>query len=65
MDLNNYPWRKSSHSGGTGGDCVELASLDGAIGIRDSKAPAGGHLAVSRHALAGLIRQIKFGELDI
>ncbi|MFI9812873.1 DUF397 domain-containing protein [Saccharothrix variisporea] len=32
-------WRKSSHSGGTGGDCVELAHTTTAILVRDSKAP--------------------------
>ena len=25
MDLRNTDWRKSSHSAGNGGDCVELA----------------------------------------
>jgi hypothetical protein len=32
-------WRKSSFSGGNGGDCVEVASTLGAL--RDSKNPAG------------------------
>jgi Domain of unknown function (DUF397) len=30
-------WRKSSYSGGNGGACVEVASQDGTILVRDSK----------------------------
>ncbi len=31
-------WRKSSYSGGTGGNCVEVAALsDGGRALRDSK----------------------------
>ncbi|RKS79819.1 uncharacterized protein DUF397 [Actinomadura pelletieri DSM 43383] len=32
-------WRKSSHSDETGGHCVEMAAIPGAIAIRDSKTP--------------------------
>ncbi|HEY8414914.1 MAG TPA: DUF397 domain-containing protein [Thermaerobacter sp.] len=59
MDLKSAVWRKSSHSGGNGGDCVELADLTPEVGIRDSKNPEAGHLTVSRQALAGLIGRIK------
>ncbi|MEV4254442.1 DUF397 domain-containing protein [Spirillospora sp. NPDC049652] len=56
-------WRKSSYSGGGtgggGGDCVELADLGGAVGVRDSKAPKDGHLSFGRESLAALIRQIR------
>ncbi|MGW5210234.1 DUF397 domain-containing protein [Streptomyces sp. NPDC004051] len=39
----NSQWRKSSYSGNTGGECVEVADgcLDGAVPVRDSKNPAG------------------------
>lgn len=48
-------WRKSSHSG-TGNDtCVELADLGRAVGIRDSKDPAGPVLRLTRDGLAGLL----------
>ena len=56
-------WRKSSHSDETGGHCVELAALPGAIGIRDSKAPHSGYLALTPQALATLITQAKRDEL--
>jgi hypothetical protein len=58
-------WRKSSRSTeGTTGDCVEVAGLCGAVGLRDSKSPLGGHHAVSRTAFARLVQQIKVGDLD-
>lgn len=28
LDLSSVQWRKSTRSGGQGGECVELASLD-------------------------------------
>lgn len=30
-------WRKSSYSGGTGGQCVEAGSTFGAVLVRDTK----------------------------
>ncbi|RKS79383.1 uncharacterized protein DUF397 [Actinomadura pelletieri DSM 43383] len=61
-------WRKSSKSGttgGTSGDCVELALLGGVISIRDSKNPRKGHLTVGRGALRDLVNEIKSGGLDL
>jgi hypothetical protein len=53
-------WRKSSHSGtGANSDCVEVAALADGIGLRDSKRPEGGHLALSRETFARLVVQIK------
>jgi uncharacterized protein DUF397 len=38
MDLTNAEWRKSSFSGGNGGNCVEVArNLPGVVAVRDSK----------------------------
>ncbi|MFF5259055.1 DUF397 domain-containing protein [Actinomadura viridis] len=34
-------WRKSSYSGHSGGDCVEVANLSLVIIVRDSKVPEG------------------------
>lgn len=58
-------WRKASRSNTQGGDCVELANLDGKVGIRDSKNPAQGHLTVGRETLRGLVGRIKAGELEL
>ncbi|MGK5496943.1 DUF397 domain-containing protein [Streptomyces sp. URMC 125] len=38
-------WRKSSYSGGDGGNCVEVAAGPGAVRVRDSKDREGGALA--------------------
>lgn len=51
-------WRKSSRSGEQG-QCVELADLGDVIGIRDSKAPAGPVLTISRRVLAVLAAEMK------
>ncbi|MFF6811931.1 DUF397 domain-containing protein, partial [Streptomyces sp. NPDC012403] len=41
-DLSSVIWRKSSHSNGTGGECVEVAdNLPGLAPVRDSKNPQG------------------------
>jgi len=46
-DSTPLRWVKSSYSGPTGGNCVEVASLgDGRVAIRDSWRPAGTALVV-------------------
>ena len=38
IDLSRAIWRKSSRSGGNGGQCVEVArNLPGIVAVRDSK----------------------------
>ncbi|MBC2867911.1 DUF397 domain-containing protein [Streptomyces mexicanus] len=41
--LRNAQWRKSSYSGNTGGDCLEVADNypAPAVPVRDSKNPCG------------------------
>jgi hypothetical protein len=41
--LRKVTWRKSSRSGPTGGNCVEMAALSfrGAVAVRDSRQPDG------------------------
>ncbi|WP_344240064.1 DUF397 domain-containing protein [Actinocorallia libanotica] len=38
------PWRKSSRSSNSGGQCVEVTVLSERIGVRDSKNPDATHL---------------------
>ncbi|MER6616744.1 DUF397 domain-containing protein [Streptomyces xantholiticus] len=39
--LGAAAWRKSSYSGDTGGQCVEVADLAPHVAVRDSKNPDG------------------------
>jgi Domain of unknown function (DUF397) len=48
-------WRKSRYSGNSGGNCVEVGSEPGIVGIRDSKNRSGGHLTVSPRAWTGFV----------
>jgi hypothetical protein len=60
-------WRKSSRSGTQvdESDCVEVASLTGAVGIRDSKNPEGANLSMTGSQFATLLRKLKRGDLDL
>ncbi|TDD89326.1 DUF397 domain-containing protein [Actinomadura darangshiensis] len=64
-DLLSAHWRKSSHSGGASGQCVEVAETAALIGVRDSKDPQAGHLTMDRAAFADLLVQVKGGALDL
>ncbi|MFF5637359.1 DUF397 domain-containing protein [Streptomyces sp. NPDC012825] len=54
-DTEALAWFKSSHSGGEGGDCVEIAAGAGAVHVRDSKDVARPALRVSHDAWAGFV----------
>ncbi|MFH8490642.1 DUF397 domain-containing protein [Streptomyces longisporoflavus] len=55
----NIAWQKSSFSGGQdSSDCVELASAEGAIRLRESDAPTQA-LSTTPESLAALIRHIQ------
>jgi uncharacterized protein DUF397 len=46
-DPKNARWRKSSYSGNTGGDCVEVADgCPGTVPVRDSKNATGPALII-------------------
>ncbi|WP_433473306.1 DUF397 domain-containing protein [Spirillospora sp. CA-142024] len=57
-DPSQTHWRKSTHSGANEGECVEIADLNGQVGIRDSKNPVGGHLALTRQSFAALLTHL-------
>ena len=63
-DLTSAPWRKSSHSGGDGGNCVEAAPgfLPGAVPVRDSKDPEGPALLFDADAFTAFVTAVKAGE---
>ena len=52
-------WRKSSYSGAQGGECVETASADGVVMVRDTKDRDGGALAFSTVAWTAFTASFK------
>ncbi|MGR4850786.1 DUF397 domain-containing protein [Streptomyces sp. LARHCF252] len=54
-------WFKSSHSGGEGNECVEIANLRNGVALRDSKVPDGSTLTVSTGAFAAFIAGVAKG----
>ncbi|ROO88749.1 uncharacterized protein DUF397 [Actinocorallia herbida] len=57
-------WRASSRSSGNG-ECVEVAEIPSAIGVRDSKNPRLPYLRVAAPAFRRLISQVKAGRHDL
>ncbi|MFB8245232.1 DUF397 domain-containing protein [Streptomyces sp. NPDC055952] len=57
-EFSEAHWRKSSYSGNTGGECVEVAELRSAIAVRDSKNPGGGVLGLSPEAYAAFVAHV-------
>jgi hypothetical protein len=58
-------WRKSSHSYVEENSCVEVAGMASGIGVRDSKAPQAGHLALDISDWRNMLETIKTGRLDL
>lgn len=52
-------WRKSSYSGAQGGDCIETASADGAVIVRDTKNRDGGALTFTAVAWTAFAASLK------
>ena len=60
LDLTGAQWRKSSYSGDTGGDCVEVAPTPTThIALRDSKHPTLGHLRVTPATFTAFVHWLK------
>ncbi|WP_424531280.1 DUF397 domain-containing protein [Sphaerisporangium viridialbum] len=61
-DLRGARWRKSTHSGGDGGNCVEVASnISGLFAVRDSKNPAGPALVCAPGEWSAFVNGVKSG----
>ncbi|WP_242883549.1 DUF397 domain-containing protein [Actinomadura litoris] len=68
MSTQNLPdvqWRKSSRSGGQGGDCVEIADATSAILVRDSKDPNGPRLALAPTIWRAFAQHVKADAFDL
>ena len=64
QNLSAAPWRKSSYSGGDGGDCIEAAPgfISGLVPVRDSKDPEGPALVFGVNAFAAFVDAVKAGQ---
>lgn len=62
-ELTGARWVKSSHSGPTGGNCVEVTFLaDGQVAVRNSRHPAGPALLFSTSEWDAFVHGAKDGE---
>lgn len=57
-------WSKSSHSAPSG-NCVEVAILDGRVGVRDSKDRSGAVLMFTPTEWNAFVGGVRNGEFDI
>jgi hypothetical protein len=58
-DLSNACWRKSSHSNGEGGECLEVADeVPGIVPVRDSKVTDGPVLLIDALAWTAFLRTV-------
>jgi len=64
ISLAGATWRKSSFSGNSGGECVEVADGVGAavVPVRDSKDPRGPVLMFSAEAWSGFVASVRAGD---
>jgi hypothetical protein len=64
INLSRAAWRKSSWSGGLE-NCVEVADgLGDAVGVRDSKNPAGQALIFASRQWGSFVDAVKNGRFD-
>lgn len=65
IDLSLTVWRKASYSNGNGGNCVEVAGLDGdRRAVRDSKNPVGSVLTFASTEWTAFTLALRNGEFD-
>jgi hypothetical protein len=65
VDLGRAVWRKSSASGPHCDNCVEVAFVDDAIAVRDSKHPEGPVLLFTQAEWDAFVGGAKDGEFDL
>ena len=64
-ELSSIQWRKSNHSSGQGGQCVEVAALSNSVAVRDSKNPSGPKLAFDVTAWREFTHRVKSNEFNL
>ncbi|MEV7780652.1 DUF397 domain-containing protein [Kitasatospora sp. NPDC088351] len=62
-DVRITQWRKSTYSGGEGGNCIEVADgVPNTVPVRDSKDPAGPALAFTADGWQAFVAGIRAGD---
>lgn len=56
--MNDAAWRKSSHSGGNGGGCVEVGNASKTVIVRDTKDRDGAVLRFGADAWHAFVRKL-------
>lgn len=64
-DLPEIRWFKSSASSTTGGNCVEIAAVDGGVAVRDSKDRGGPALLFSTGEWLAFLAGVRNHEFDL
>ena len=57
--MSDATWRKSSYSGASGGNCVEVAGAASAVVVRDTKDRDGGTLTFAAEAWAAFTSSLR------
>ncbi|MEV7213984.1 DUF397 domain-containing protein [Kitasatospora cineracea] len=60
LDLSTSTWRKSSYSGGNGGECIEVDDANPGT-VRDSKDPEGPRLTFTARTWQTFVADVKAG----
>jgi hypothetical protein len=63
VDLSRAVWRTSTYSGGN--SCVEVAFMDGQVGVRDSKDRQGPMLVFTANEWEAFIGGARDGEFEL
>jgi hypothetical protein len=64
-EQSSITWRKSTASGGGGGNCVQVAFIDDSVLVRDSKNPSGPVLSFSHSEWAAFLIGARGNEFDV
>jgi hypothetical protein len=57
--MNKPNWKTSSYTGGSGGNCIEVADHDNAVAVRDTKDRTGPVIRFTPDAWRALVKQVK------
>ncbi len=60
--MRHLTWHKSTYSSDQGGNCVEVADLDGNRAVRDSKNPTGSVLMLTERQWSAFTAGVRTGE---